>query len=100
MRRSVIETIMGAVVLVVAGLFLFFAYSSSNVRATDGYELIASIRRRGVATPAVALTAFAHADDRARALAEGYQAHVAKPIDLAELLGVVVRLADSAGRSR
>ncbi len=45
MRRSVIETIMGAVVLVAAGLFLFFAYSSSNVRATDGYELIARFNR-------------------------------------------------------
>jgi phospholipid/cholesterol/gamma-HCH transport system substrate-binding protein len=45
MRRSVIETIMGAVVLVVAGLFLFFAYSSSNVRATDGYELIARFNK-------------------------------------------------------
>ena len=45
MRRSVIETIMGAVVLVVAGLFLFFAYSSSNVRATDGYELVARFNK-------------------------------------------------------
>jgi phospholipid/cholesterol/gamma-HCH transport system substrate-binding protein len=45
MRRSVIETIMGAVVLVVAGLFLFFAYTSSNVRATCGYELVARFNR-------------------------------------------------------
>ncbi|HVG81374.1 MAG TPA: outer membrane lipid asymmetry maintenance protein MlaD [Methylomirabilota bacterium] len=45
MRRSVIETIMGAVVLVVAGLFLFFAYTSSNVQATGGYELVARFNR-------------------------------------------------------
>ncbi len=45
MRRSVIETIMGAVVLVVAGLFVFFAYTSSDVRATSGYELIARFNR-------------------------------------------------------
>jgi phospholipid/cholesterol/gamma-HCH transport system substrate-binding protein len=45
MRRSVIETIMGAVVLVVAGLFLFFAYSTSNVRATGGYQLTARFNR-------------------------------------------------------
>src|SRR5512145_2657964 len=45
MRRSVIETIMGAVVLVIAGLFLFFAYTSSDVRATNGYELIARFNR-------------------------------------------------------
>lgn len=45
MRRSVIETIMGAVVVLVAGLFLFVAYTSSNVRATDGYELVARFNR-------------------------------------------------------
>jgi phospholipid/cholesterol/gamma-HCH transport system substrate-binding protein len=45
MRRSVIETIMGAVVLVVAALFLFFAYTSSNVQATGGYELVARFNR-------------------------------------------------------
>ena len=45
MRRSVIETIMGGIVLVVAALFLFFAYSSANVRATDGYELMARFNR-------------------------------------------------------
>ena len=45
MRRSVIETIMGAVVLVVAALFLFFAYTTSNVRATGGYQLVARFNR-------------------------------------------------------
>jgi signal transduction histidine kinase len=59
----------------------------------DGYSLIAEIRRRGLTIPAVALTAFARADDQARALAMGYQAHVAKPVDPAELLGTLVRLA-------
>jgi phospholipid/cholesterol/gamma-HCH transport system substrate-binding protein len=37
----VIETVMGAVVLVVAALFLFFAYSTSQVRAVQGYEVSA-----------------------------------------------------------
>ena len=45
MRRSVIETIMGAVVLVVAALFLFFAYTTSNVRAIGGYQLVARFNR-------------------------------------------------------
>lgn len=36
-----LETIMGAVVLVVAALFLNFAYQSSNVKSVDGYEVSA-----------------------------------------------------------
>jgi phospholipid/cholesterol/gamma-HCH transport system substrate-binding protein len=42
MRGNVIETVMGAVVLVVAALFLFFAYSTSQLRAVKGYELTAN----------------------------------------------------------
>jgi len=41
MSRNVIETVMGAVVLLVAALFLVFAYSSSNLRPGGGYEVIA-----------------------------------------------------------
>ena len=41
MTGNVIETVMGAVVLVVAALFLFFAYSTSQVRAVQGYQLSA-----------------------------------------------------------
>ena len=36
-----IETVMGGVVLVVAALFLFFAYSTSQLRAVQGYEVSA-----------------------------------------------------------
>jgi phospholipid/cholesterol/gamma-HCH transport system substrate-binding protein len=42
MRGNVIETVMGAVVLVVAALFLLFAYSTSQLRAVKGYELTAN----------------------------------------------------------
>jgi len=42
MRGNVIETVMGAVVLVVAGLFLFFAYSTSQLRSVPGYLLTAN----------------------------------------------------------
>src|SRR5262249_41681695 len=45
MRRNVIETIMGAVVLVVAALFLLFAYSSSNLHAVGGYDVMARFNR-------------------------------------------------------
>jgi len=41
MRGNVIETVMGAVVLVVAALFLVFAYSTSQLRSVKGYELSA-----------------------------------------------------------
>ena len=42
MRGNVIETVMGAVVLVVAALFLFFAYSTSQLRSVPGYPLTAN----------------------------------------------------------
>lgn len=42
MRRNVIETVLGGVVLAVAGLFLAFAYTSANLRKVDGYEVTAA----------------------------------------------------------
>jgi phospholipid/cholesterol/gamma-HCH transport system substrate-binding protein len=45
MSRNVIETVMGAVVLVIAALFLFFAYSTSQVHAGRGYEVSAKFER-------------------------------------------------------
>jgi CheY-like chemotaxis protein len=43
--------------------------------------------------PAVALTALARGEDRTRALRAGFQLHLAKPVDFAELLAVVQNLA-------
>ena len=67
----------------------------------DGYSLIRRIRARapenGGLTPAAALTAYARPDDRARALAAGFQDHVAKPTTPEELARVVAALANSAG---
>jgi phospholipid/cholesterol/gamma-HCH transport system substrate-binding protein len=45
MNRNIIETIMGAVVLLVAVFFLAFAYSSSSTGAVDGYEVTAKFGR-------------------------------------------------------
>jgi phospholipid/cholesterol/gamma-HCH transport system substrate-binding protein len=45
MNRNAIETVMGAVVLVVAAVFLFFAYTTSQVRAVTGYEVTANFLR-------------------------------------------------------
>jgi phospholipid/cholesterol/gamma-HCH transport system substrate-binding protein len=51
MGRNLVETLMGAVVLVVAALFLIFAYSTTNVRAVRGYDVIAKFERvDGLAT--------------------------------------------------
>jgi CheY-like chemotaxis protein len=61
----------------------------------DGYELIARLRQLpgGKTIPAVALTALARTEDRTRALRAGFQMHVAKPVDVAELVAVVQNLA-------
>jgi phospholipid/cholesterol/gamma-HCH transport system substrate-binding protein len=45
MNGNVIETVMGAVVLVVAALFLFFAYTTSQVHAVGGYPVTAEFSR-------------------------------------------------------
>jgi signal transduction histidine kinase/DNA-binding response OmpR family regulator len=65
----------------------------------DGYSLIRQIRRLrvedGGETPAIALTAYAREEDRARAIAEGFQSHLAKPVDPRDLLA---RVAHFSGR--
>ncbi|HEU4509637.1 MAG TPA: PAS domain S-box protein [Pyrinomonadaceae bacterium] len=62
----------------------------------DGYGLIRKVRalpkERGGHTPALALTAYARTEDRVRALSEGYQVHLAKPVDRFELAAVVASL--------
>jgi phospholipid/cholesterol/gamma-HCH transport system substrate-binding protein len=42
-----VETVMGAVVLLVAGLFVFFAYSTAQVRAVQGYDVSARFYKVG-----------------------------------------------------
>ncbi|HEX7316492.1 MAG TPA: ATP-binding protein [Pyrinomonadaceae bacterium] len=62
----------------------------------DGYEFIRRVRalpvKRGGKIPAVALTAYARAEDRLRVLRSGYQMHVAKPVELAELVAIVANV--------
>jgi CheY-like chemotaxis protein len=63
----------------------------------DGFELIARVRQAVNApfgnVPAAALTAYARSEDRTRALRSGFQMHLAKPIDPAELVAAVSVLA-------
>lgn len=47
MGRNLIETIMGAVVLLVAGFFLVFAYTNADLRKVEGYELQAAFASVG-----------------------------------------------------
>jgi CheY-like chemotaxis protein len=60
----------------------------------DGYQLARRIRlghERIRATPIIAVTALANAEDQARALDAGFDAHLAKPVDPMELISVVAR---------
>ena len=63
----------------------------------DGFALIARVRKlsaaKGGAVPAIALTAYAAPEDRARALLAGFQAHLTKPASMPELIAVVAALA-------
>jgi PAS domain S-box-containing protein len=71
--------------------------SDIGMPGEDGFEFIRKVRtlgpQDGGRTPAAALTAFARAEDRTRALRAGYQTHVAKPVEPTELTAVVASLA-------
>lgn len=62
----------------------------------DGYSFIRSVRASGGRTPAIALTAYASAQDAQRAFVAGFQKHVTKPVEPARLVSVVANL---GGRS-
>jgi len=72
--------------------------SDIGLPGEDGYSLIKKIRAAEVATgkriPAVALTAFARTEDRFQALAAGFNMHVPKPVEPAELALVISTLVD------
>jgi PAS domain S-box-containing protein len=63
----------------------------------DGYELIKRLRQASDgalrAIPAAALTAYARSEDRAKALESGFEMHLSKPIDPAELVASIRALA-------
>jgi CheY-like chemotaxis protein len=63
----------------------------------DGYSLIKKVRalpaEQGGHTPAAALTAYARVEDRMRILRSGFQIHLPKPVEPAELVTVVANLA-------
>ncbi len=75
--------------------------SDIGMSDTDGYQLIQQVRKhegdKGEHIPAIALTAYARAQDRIRAIAAGYNTHVAKPVEIRELVAVVKCLTGKIG---
>jgi CheY-like chemotaxis protein len=80
--------------------------SDIGMPGQDGYELVREIReierRRGAPAPlpAAALTAYAGEEDRARAEAAGFQAHVSKPVEPQVLVATVAAMAGRAPAGR
>jgi CheY-like chemotaxis protein len=67
----------------------------------DGYQLVRSVQalptKNTARLPAIALTAFARSEDRTRALLAGFVAHVAKPVEAAELIATVAAVTGRTG---
>jgi CheY-like chemotaxis protein/nitrogen-specific signal transduction histidine kinase len=73
--------------------------SDIGMADTDGYDLIRQVRRNEHSEhiPAIALTAYARTQDRIRALTAGYNTHVAKPVEIKELVTLVKCLIGKIG---
>ena len=75
--------------------------SDIGLPETDGYKLIKQVRKQadknGDSVPAIALTAYARTQDRIRAIAAGYNTHIAKPVETHELVTVVKCLTGRLG---
>jgi len=71
--------------------------SDIGMPGTDGYDLIRQVRalpsERGARVAAIALTAYTRIEDRLHALRAGYDMHVPKPVELAELCAVAASVA-------
>jgi PAS domain S-box-containing protein len=76
--------------------------SDIGMPGEDGYALIRKVRalghESGANIPAAALTAYARAEDRRKALDAGYMMHVPKPVEPAELVSVIANLTRFAVR--
>jgi CheY-like chemotaxis protein len=76
--------------------------SDIGMPGVDGYDLIREVRAlgqdHGGRIPAAALTAFARAEDRSRALDAGYMMHLVKPVEPSELIAALTTLVRFATR--
>src|SRR5438093_10989971 len=59
---------------------------------SKSYRIATLEAERGWSIPALAVTAYARAEDRTRALSSGFQMHVAKPLEPADLVAAITRL--------
>jgi signal transduction histidine kinase len=68
--------------------------SDIGMPGRDGYDLISDVRGHpaGNDLTAIALTAYARPEERAKALKAGFQVHIAKPIDAAKLVAVIAHM--------
>ncbi len=76
--------------------------SDVGLPGMDGHAFMRAVREQPALAhvPAVALTAFAYAEDRDRALEAGFQLHLRKPFTHDELLGIITQLAKTARGAR
>jgi len=69
-----------------------------------GYELLSALRSASPsvngAMPAIAVTGYASVEDASRAMAAGFQAHLAKPFEMNELFTLLEALVPAAVRGR
>jgi CheY-like chemotaxis protein len=72
--------------------------SDIGMPGVDGYEMLRRIRSSGNVIPAIALTAFARTEDRAKALEAGYTKHLSKPVEPPELISAVAAVRKSPPR--
>ena len=81
---------------ILAGTYIDVLISDIGMPGADGYDLIGRVRERerehGGRIPAVALSAYAGEENRDRALAAGFTAHVTKPVSPAALVRIVAEV--------
>jgi CheY-like chemotaxis protein len=86
----------GDALVALAGNHFDMMLSDIGMPDMDGYELIREARAldetRPSPLPAIAITAYARTEDRQRSLLAGYQAHIAKPVDIPELVAATAGL--------
>ncbi|BAC88575.1 hybrid sensor histidine kinase/response regulator [Gloeobacter violaceus] len=66
--------------------------SDIGMPGEDGYALIRELRSRGNTLPAIAFTAYARGEDLKDALQAGFQCHVPKPVEIAQLVSAIASL--------
>lgn len=71
--------------------------SDLGMPGIDGHRFLRRARADGMTSPALALSALAHGEDRIRSKASGYQMHLAKPVDAGGLLEAVLDLVRKRG---